>query len=87
MTYRQDSDFFRPYGFIQKCKNHTSDETEFNNFIQKFGEENLNLVKSKSKPVAWFVSNCESKSQREEYVRELQKFIQVVQSTVNLLFK
>ena len=34
-------------------------------------------VRDKTKLVAWFVSNCQTESLRETYVRELAKFIQV----------
>ncbi|ELT93602.1 hypothetical protein CAPTEDRAFT_180697 [Capitella teleta] len=36
-----------------------------------------NLAATKSKHVAWFVSSCSTHSRREEYVRELQKYIGV----------
>ncbi|CAF0994939.1 unnamed protein product [Adineta ricciae] len=42
-------------------------------------EENLNRIslKSKKKPVLWFVSNCNTFSQREKYVEQLKKYIPV----------
>lgn len=36
-----------------------------------------NYAKGKTKMAAWFVSNCNSKSSRNEFVRELQKYIDV----------
>ncbi|RXG55898.1 Fatty-acid amide hydrolase 2 [Armadillidium vulgare] len=36
-----------------------------------------NLIKGKSKIAAWFVSNCKAFSERELYVQQLQKYIQV----------
>ena len=33
--------------------------------------------KSKNKHVAWFVSSCRVPSEREKYVRELQKYVNV----------
>ncbi|CAP23499.1 Protein CBR-FUT-1 [Caenorhabditis briggsae] len=35
------------------------------------------LVKGKSKGAAWFVSHCQTSSRREEFVRRLQKHIQI----------
>lgn len=37
----------------------------------------LNIVRGKSKPVTWFVSNCHTKNGRMEYVKELSKYIDV----------
>lgn len=37
----------------------------------------LDVVRGKSKPVTWFVSNCQAKSGRLEYVEELSKHIGV----------
>lgn len=37
----------------------------------------LNVVRGKSKPVIWFVSNCRAKSGRLEYVKELSRHIGV----------
>lgn len=36
-----------------------------------------NLVRRKKKSVAWFVSNCFTSSERERYVAELKKYIEV----------
>jgi len=38
---------------------------------------NNNSLKYKKKPIAWIVSNCVTFSQREKYVEELKKFIQI----------
>ena len=35
------------------------------------------MAGKKSKAVAWFVSNCNADSKREDYVTELEKHIQV----------
>jgi len=77
MTYRQDSDFHHPYGHLVQIKDHPQDEMDLGSLIQGFGVKNKNMAKGKTKPVAWFVSNCDSMSRRENYVEELQKFIQV----------
>ncbi|XP_067660372.1 3-galactosyl-N-acetylglucosaminide 4-alpha-L-fucosyltransferase FUT3-like [Haliotis asinina] len=64
MTYRHDSDIFRPYGLLKRrqnvpVKNYTS------------------IVQKKTRLVAWMVSNCADWSKRTAYVKELQKHIQV----------
>jgi hypothetical protein len=45
--------------------------------IQHEREINRNSLRSKKKPIAWIVSNCNTFSQREKYVKELKKFIPV----------
>ena len=40
-------------------------------------ETSVNYHAYKSRGVAWFVSHCETQSRREDYVRELQKYIDV----------
>ena len=77
MTYRQDSDFHHPYGHIFQTKYHTNNPKELNSLIQGFGVKNKILANGKTKAAAWFVSNCDSMSKRENYVQELQKYIQV----------
>jgi len=61
MTYRRDSDIFLPYGMTEKGKS----------------KADVTPVKKQRKLVAWFVSNCQSHSKREDYVKELQKYIPV----------
>ena len=51
-------------------------------FIQKFGEENKDLAvkernDSTSGLAAWFVSNCNTYSGREDFVEKLKKYISV----------
>ena len=82
MTYRQDSDFHHPYGHIVQIKNHTKDPKELDSLIQGFGVQNKNLANGKTKGAAWFVSNCDSMSKRENYVNELQKYIPVSDNTI-----
>ena len=57
MTYRRDSDFYRPYGRIVKIKSHP-EGAELEEYIKKFGRENKYLAKDKKKQAAWFVSHC-----------------------------
>lgn len=68
MTYRSDSDISTPYAEMLANK--------------KLGEVNIqylhsNLFKSKTRKIAWFVSNCDTCSNREDYVAALQEHIPV----------
>ncbi|KAK7480095.1 hypothetical protein BaRGS_00028655 [Batillaria attramentaria] len=64
ITYRKDSDIYRPYGEVvyrgtPRNRNYTA------------------IVAQKSKTAVWFVSNCNAPSRRLAYVNELRKHIQV----------
>jgi alpha-1,3-fucosyltransferase len=96
MTYRYDSDIWRPYGGVmpKKIASHRGEipralrdhklnqeicfnNTEFlMNVLPKKGENFLSLAK-RAKKVAWVVSNCQTPSKRENYVKELQKYIEI----------
>ena len=65
MTYRRDSDFYFGYGDFVK----PSSPIPHRSFSS--------LVAGKSKMVAWFVSNCNTQSKREEFAAALKDFIQV----------
>lgn len=65
-TYRSDSQIYIPYGRIVPRRR--SGTVVSDSSID---------VKSKSKQVAWFVSNCQTTSHREEYVKQLARYIQV----------
>ena len=62
MTYRSDSDIVHRYGRISRKPSITRAALKKN---------------SKTKLIAWFVSHCSSFSQRDEYVRQLSRFIPV----------
>jgi hypothetical protein len=62
ISYRRDSDIFIPYGEVYKCNKSSKTKYSF---------------EGKKKSIAWFVSNCDSESKREVYVKELQKYIDV----------
>ena len=68
MTYRQDSDFYSPYGSIQKTQELPENLPDY---IQKYGEDHQDdeIIRGKTKAIAWFVSNCEANSNRLEYVK------------------
>ena len=80
MTYRQDSTVSIPYGKLRKLKEHPENGERLDQLIDKFGENNKHLAERKgnsSVRVAWMVSNCLTKSNREGYVEALKKFIDV----------
>lgn len=63
MSYRFDSHFVAPYGsFVNRTKSISRPKISF---------------EKKTREVAWFVSNCVTQSQRENYVKELQKYINI----------
>ncbi|CAG2173321.1 unnamed protein product, partial [Oppiella nova] len=62
MSYRTDSDIYVPYGSVIPCDNKWQNE---------------DLFDGKNRSVAWIVSNCHSDGNREEYVRELVKYIDI----------
>ena len=51
--------------------------TKLDSHIRQFGLKNSDISQNKTKKIAWFVSHCETKSEREKYVDELRKHIQV----------
>ncbi|KAK7066658.1 Alpha-(1,3)-fucosyltransferase 7, partial [Halocaridina rubra] len=52
-TYRQDSDFYNPYGYIYRRR------------LPLPIEDFQNIAASKTKLAAWFVSHCETVGKRE----------------------
>lgn len=70
MSYRSDSDIYTPYAEKIELSKEMSYESS-SDYL------NSNLFKSKTKKVAWFVSNCDTCSNREEFVTALQEFIPV----------
>lgn len=63
-TYRSDSDFYHAYG----CSSNLLP-------VKKYRIKSNPCTKRR--PVAWLVSACRTASQREKYVEELKKFIDV----------
>ncbi|KAG8180692.1 hypothetical protein JTE90_006250 [Oedothorax gibbosus] len=66
MTYRADSDVVTKYGSVLRTGKSTFSKK------QLYSE-----WKKKSKMAVWMVSNCASHCRREEYVKELEKYIDV----------
>ncbi|XP_063585989.1 alpha-(1,3)-fucosyltransferase C-like [Penaeus indicus] len=63
-TYRLDSDIPNPYGRVYRLR-------------QPHPPSDYNYAGNKTKLVAWFVSNCKTRSGREQVVQALQKWIKV----------
>ncbi|XP_013419823.1 glycoprotein 3-alpha-L-fucosyltransferase A-like [Lingula anatina] len=64
MTYRLDSDLYGPYAQIFRRE-------------KPLKKDYMSIVKAKTGLVAWMVSNCPTPSRRMDYVRELQKYIDI----------
>ena len=86
MTYRLDSDVYHPYARVVKksetsplFEKRTLTSTSWNHKSNSNGgKKNSNLVEAeKPKLVAWVVSNCFTHSNRESFVRDLEKFIPI----------
>ncbi|XP_057368597.1 alpha-(1,3)-fucosyltransferase C-like [Daphnia carinata] len=78
MTYRWDSDMVATYANIKpigKVPLHFDEDQV--KFHLTNSNKTVNYAKGKTKMAAWFVSNCNSKSSRNEFVKELQKHIDV----------
>lgn len=80
MTYRLDSDisayYFHVYDnsgkFVAPAENPQWKQPDFNH-LKNYSD----IYKRKKTPIAWFVSNCNSASGRENYVWSLQRFLHV----------
>ncbi|XP_057303502.1 alpha-(1,3)-fucosyltransferase C-like [Hydractinia symbiolongicarpus] len=72
-TYRRDSEMWEPWGVMNQVKPFPKNVDDL--IAEK--RKDLQLAVNKKKSVAWFVSNCNSRSGRENYIRELQKYITV----------
>ena len=88
MTYRKNSDFHRPYGWIAPRNwtwhypSSSAQENWSQYHISSRSVIDLKVKKSNlkdKKTVAWLVSNCHTQSLREHYVNVLKKYIQGVQ--------
>ena len=67
MTHRADSDIPAPYFSIEK----KGDKRK------QMLRDNFNFAAGKSKKIAWVVSRCQTRSEREIYVKELRKYIEI----------
>ncbi|KAK6194607.1 hypothetical protein SNE40_000212 [Patella caerulea] len=64
MSYRLDSDIVYPYGLITK-RNLPSNKNY------------TDIIKRKTKVAAWMTSHCRTSGKREQYVREIRKYLSV----------
>jgi len=76
MTYTTQSDLFKPYGWIVKVQEHPTGEA-LEEYIKNFGQKNSHLAQGKTGTAAWLVSNHNSASGREAYVKDLEQYIDV----------
>jgi hypothetical protein len=80
ISYKYDSPFtiFSPILKSRTLSKKTLNPSlSYTDETQREQQLNNNTLKSKKKPIAWIVSNCVTFSQREKYVEELKKFIQI----------
>ncbi|KAK0094692.1 hypothetical protein PV326_010292 [Microctonus aethiopoides] len=92
MTYRLDSDIPWPYNVIRDrdsgnvvwpihpdilWKMPLANATDKKQMSSREWIKDTEWIKGKTKTAVWFVSNCRSKSGREKYVEELEKYIDV----------
>ena len=66
MSFRTDSDIFYPYGRIKK-------RTEESSLAKNYTD----IFKQKKYGIIWFVSNCNTSSKREDFAKELSKYIDI----------
>ena len=78
MTYRSNADIPLLYGRIIPKENAPRTPEEISH-LREQARTSLpsNTVRSRTKSVAWMVSHCDTHSQRETYVEELSKYIDV----------
>ena len=86
MTYRFDSDIPRPYGWVEPIDGSYVYPTDRDSILWRpYQDTRAEEVKAKykevmakkDKKVAWIVSNCNTNSQREAYVKGLKMYIDV----------
>ncbi|XP_059062288.1 alpha-(1,3)-fucosyltransferase C-like [Achroia grisella] len=88
-TYRLDSDSIWGYISVRNATGHVIGPNEIMNWINisdmdDIDEKLKSKLKSKKKLVAWFVSNCDSMSLREEYVKIFQQELRKYNSDVDI---
>ena len=80
ISFREDSSVQLPYGGVKREKDHPEGE-ELKRLVTSFGRENTHLAVRNSSEgqatVAWMVSNCLTESNREGFVEDLRKHIDI----------
>ena len=83
MSYRSGSDFRLKYGEIIPLESAPRSENEAVIMRQQMlalvtsNSNNMNPAAGKNKLAIWLVSNCQARSNRQNYVKILQKYVQV----------
>ena len=80
MTHRWDSDIPHPYGWIVPLRPESVPMIPSKAQLQELVDltsTGRNYAAKKTKLAAWFVSNCNAASGRDEYIRRLSEFVQV----------
>ncbi|XP_076658267.1 alpha-(1,3)-fucosyltransferase C isoform X2 [Halictus rubicundus] len=89
MTYRLDSDVVWTYGDVEEKATGRvvapMANTTWVEYYNRTGDQKpidtpkslMERIEGKTKPIAWFVSNCHAKSGREKYIFELSKHVAV----------
>ncbi|XP_033341191.2 alpha-(1,3)-fucosyltransferase C isoform X2 [Megalopta genalis] len=89
MTYRLDSDVVWTYGVVKETATGRIvaplPNTTWTDFYNRTGDWNSTKtpsslwkrIEGKTKPIVWFVSNCQAKSGREKYIAELANHVGV----------
>jgi len=68
LNYRRDSLISSPYGYTVRLA-----QSSFASDVRLPDH----LLRNKTKPIAWFVSHCQTASRRESYVAALKKYIDI----------
>lgn len=77
MTYLPESDIPLPYGRIEPLPGAPNTEIERLGIQDQVRLSTVNPAKGKNKLAIWMVSNCHARSNRMQYVRNLQKYVDV----------
>ncbi|KAI9553630.1 hypothetical protein GHT06_021552 [Daphnia sinensis] len=77
MTYRTGSTFHLKYGEIAPLESVPSTMEEAVAMRQVMRRSGINPAQSKTKLAIWLVSNCNARSNRQEYVNLLKKFVPI----------
>ena len=79
MTYRWDSDVIQSYGWIEVNSSVPLHPTadELDRYKLETKSRSVNYAAGKDRIAAWFVSNCNSLSDRSAFVKKLQQYMHV----------
>ncbi|XP_075982141.1 alpha-(1,3)-fucosyltransferase C-like [Anticarsia gemmatalis] len=86
-TYRLDSDIPIPYILIKDKEGEVvgpKREMQWIKNMDQVGSEFAHIIENKTKAAAWFVSNCGTRSRRQEFVTKLQSALYPYGFTVDV---